>query len=273
MRRLPRPLLLLHGDPAFRALMVDAGSPGYVVSPLSGWDVLRRAAGRASPAAVAVVDPYAGGGGDGLAPALFSLIRDFPSLPVVPAFDVAPERAGDLRALAGAGAAGIIRVGEESRATVRQALRAVQRRAVRRLLDRALPGSSHGRVRALLEAAATVAVVGGTAADLAAACGTSERTVLRWCVAGSLPPPRRLLAWLRVLVAASLLDEPGRTVGSVARVCGYSFDGALRKAVKSMVGVGAGELRGQGAFATAARAFAAELSGLREARPPWAAPG
>ena len=57
------------------------------------------------------------------------------------------------------------------------------------------------------------------------------RTVLRWAERAGLPAPRRMLAWMRILLAAVLLDDPGRTVLSVAHACGYSSDSSLRRAM------------------------------------------
>jgi AraC-like DNA-binding protein len=88
--------------------------------------------------------------------------------------------------------------------------------------------------------------------------------VLRWCGRADLPQPRRLLAWLRILLAADMLDDPGRTLAAVARACGYSSDTALRNTLRTFLGASPTELRGQ-AFQTAAAAFARELFDLRDA--------
>src|SRR3712207_9332148 len=76
--------------------------------------------------------------------------------------------------------------------------------------------------RSIVDAAAEVVAVGGHGRDLARSLQLSRRTLLRWCERAELPPPRKLLAWMRILLACELLDDPGRTVLSVAHACGYS---------------------------------------------------
>ena len=44
----------------------------------------------------------------------------------------------------------------------------------------------------------------GQGRDLAESLHLSDRALLRWCERSHLPPPRRLLAWIRVLFAAEL---------------------------------------------------------------------
>jgi transcriptional regulator GlxA family with amidase domain len=96
------------------------------------------------------------------------------------------------------------------------------------------------------------------------ALNVTERTVLRWCRRADLPQPRRLMAWLRILLAADMLDDPGRTLAAAARACGYSSDTALRNALRTFLSASPTELRGN-AFQAAADAFSHELFELREA--------
>jgi transcriptional regulator GlxA family with amidase domain len=116
-----------------------------------------------------------------------------------------------------------------------------------------------GRARTLLMAAAEVVSMGGRGRDLARSLHLSERTVLRWSERSGLPPPRRLMAWMRILLAASLLDDPGRTVLSVAYACGYSSDSSLRRAMQDFLGTVPTVLRREGAFTRASRLFLEEL--------------
>ena len=65
---------------------------------------------------------------------------------------------------------------------------------------------------------------------------------------------------MRVLLAASLLDDPGHTVFSVAKACGYSSDQALRRAIKRVVDATPGDLREMGAYETVSRGFFEDLT-------------
>ena len=268
MQPVPRPVLVLSGDAAFvaRLRQVAGGEPARVW-PVPDWEALGKAMRRASPSAVTFADPYFGEGPDAGAPSptLRQLLRDLPSATVVAVFRVSVERAGDLRELLQWGIAEVVDLGrEDSVAGLARRLHLVQRRPVDRVLERALPRSTPSRTRALLAAAADVVAAGGGGSELAAALGITERSVLRWCTRADLPQPRRLLAWLRVLLAADLLDDPGRSLAAVARACGYSADAALRNTLRAFLGKSPNELRAAGAFEAAAAAFGAELFELRE---------
>jgi hypothetical protein len=72
-------------------------------------------------------------------------------------------------------------------------------------------------------------------------------------------------AWMRILLACMLLDDPGRTVYSAAFACGYSTDRSLRRAIAALLRTDSTTLRRGGAFAEAARAFNDLLLDFREA--------
>ena len=260
----PRPILLMHPSASLAEAVRAAVDGEARVWPVEGWDALERALVRLPPTALVIVDPCDPEAPDALAPRLEALLVSLRSATVVAAFPVTPGTADHLDRLARWGVADVVDVGrEDTPVALRRRLRMVQGRLVARLLDRALPRATSGRARALLASAAGTAAAGGGSAELAASLGATERTVLRWCRRADLPDPRRLLTWLRVLLAADMLDDPGRTLDQVARACGYSGDAALRNAVRGLLGSPPSALRGT-AFATAASAFARELFELRD---------
>jgi AraC-like DNA-binding protein len=187
------------------------------------------------------------------------------SATVVAAMPVTVQTVSHLELLARWGVADVVELGrEDTVGALRRRLRLVQGRLVTRLLERALPRTTPTRTRSLLSVAADTAAVGGGSGELAQALGVTERTVLRWCRRADLPQPRRLMAWLRILLAADMLDDAGRTLAAAARACGYSSDTALRNALRTFLGASPTELRGR-AFQTASAAFSRELFQLREA--------
>jgi AraC-like DNA-binding protein len=231
---------------------------------VAGWDGLQRALRVAPPSAVAVVDPFLGHDGGAPSPRLRDLLAELRSSLVLAAFPVSGKTVPHIDTLVRWGVADLVDMGrEETPAALRHRLAVVQRRMVTRLLERAVPRATPGRTRALLTTAAETVAGGGGSAELAQALGTTERTVLRWCTRADLPHPRRLFAWLRMLLAAEMLDDPGRPLSAVARACGYSGDAALRNAVRGFLGASPTALRGS-AFATASAAFSRELFELRE---------
>ncbi|HET6762440.1 MAG TPA: helix-turn-helix domain-containing protein [Longimicrobiaceae bacterium] len=267
MQTVARPLLVLHSDALFRERLRRIGSQRFQCQFVPDWETLRETVREAPPAALIVVDPYTRSYGSEaeLAPELRSLLWEFPSATVIAALEVKPGRIRDLRTLGEWGVKEVIALDEEDTLeAISRRLRSAQGRPLQSLLERSLPSTLSGRARTLLMAAAEVVAEGGHGRDLAASLRLSERTLLRWAEQADLPPPRRVLAWMRVLLACELLDDPSQTVLSVAYTCGYASDSSLRRAVQEFTGVLLTELRKQGAFATASRKFLQELSATRE---------
>jgi AraC-like DNA-binding protein len=266
MATIPRPLIVMHPNGAFRERVRRVGGKSFTCSFLGSWDALREAVAESPPATLLIVDPYATTTRDGgqLSPELRALLWEFPSATVVAAMELRPGRSHDLRTLGEWGVTDIISIEEDdTQEAMARRLRAAQGRPLQNLLQRCLPPTMSGRARTLLMTAAEVVSMGGRGRDLARALHLSERTVLRWSERAVLPPPRRLMAWMRILLAASLLDDPGRTVLSVAYACGYASDSSLRRAMQDFLGTIPTTLRREGAFARAARLFLNELAEVR----------
>jgi AraC-like DNA-binding protein len=266
MHAVIRPLFLLHACDGLFERLREAEPGLFRLVRVAGWAELAAALARAPSTAVSIVDPYGGAGEGVLAGELSALLGRFPSATVIAALPVEPRHGVVLRALFDLGVADVIALGREDTPTaLARRVRAVQARTVHRLLQRALPRGVPSRARILLTTAAETVAAGGQSPELAAALGVNERTVPRWCQRADLPPPRRLLAWLRLLLAADLLDDAGRSVVSIAEACGYASEVSLKAALRQFMGAPPSELRRHGAFDTAARAFARELFDLREA--------
>lgn len=265
-----RPLFFLHSDPVLRERVLRAAGERFECVTVPGWDSLTRFLSEAPLTAIAVVDPYAETPGRReLSDKLKTLLARFPSATVLAALEIRPGRFHDLRTLGEWGVAEVIALDrDETTESIARKIRSSQGRLLRSFLANSLPSFVSSRGRAVLVAAAEVAARVGQGSDLAESLHLTDRALLRWCERSHLPPPRRLLAWVRVLFAAELLDYPEQTVLSVAHTCGYATDSSLRRAVQEFTGSTPTELRRMGAFATAADAFLAELLRIRAAADP-----
>jgi hypothetical protein len=73
-----------------------------------------------------------------------------------------------------------------------------------------------------------------------------------------------LLAWARVLLAALMLREHGRSVVNVARGAGYATDHALRRAMRDLAQADPASVPRNELLDLASDGFRRELRGLRE---------
>lgn len=260
-----RQVLLLHPDTAFQERVRSGLPEGFGCWTLPDWRALGETARDASPSTVAIVDPLACDGGDSDTGEMRGFLSRFSWLPVVAVVRPGPEALELLRTLGRWGVSEVIVEGvEDTPAGIAKAIRFAQGKLLQGLIEEMLPPYLPGRVRRLLFASAEAISVGGHSPDLAAILGVTETTVIRRCESLRLPPPRRLLAWMRVLLAARLLEEAGRTSQSVAYACGYATEAGLRRVMQNFLGLGITELRRRGALRTASAAFLAELRAGRE---------
>jgi AraC-like DNA-binding protein len=245
---------------------LNALAPPYAVEEPVPWEELESVVRGAPPSAVVLVDPYAGERPGEQFPRLHELLRRFPSLTVVAALELRSESVGDVLTLLEWGVAEVIdRETEASPRAVHARLRQAHARPFKRKLEAALSPYASSDARNLLLGAAEVAVEGGGAPELARVLRIAPRTLTGRCARADLPAPRQVQAWMRILLACMLLDDPGRTVYAAAYACGYSTDRSLRRAVGTLLGTDTTTLRQGSAFAKAAQAFNDVLRELREA--------
>lgn len=268
MQKIPRPLIVLHDSREVQeALREVADSHRLQLQTHGGWASLAEAVRNAPASALLVVDPFFGSANnDRIADELGALLAAFPSITAIAAFEVGSDLGETIVRLGELGVVEVVDTAEESSATaLAHRILAARGRPLRLLVERALPDRTSASARAILSAAASIVSEGGQGQDLADELRITPRTLSRWCRRAGLPPPKRLLAWMRILQAAEFLDDPDRPVSAVAAACGYAADSSLRLALRRFTGLTPTEMREQGAFAAASGGF---LEALDEARAP-----
>lgn len=96
--------------------------------------------------------------------------------------------------------------------------------------------------------------------ELAASLGLSRRTLAWRMNQNGLPSPRVFLTWCRLLVAALLLDERGRTLDSVADQLDFSGGHSLGAVFFRYMGCGISSLRENGVLDEVVAAFRIAIS-------------
>ncbi|HET6765680.1 MAG TPA: hypothetical protein VFH27_18500, partial [Longimicrobiaceae bacterium] len=215
---MPPRLFVLHADAAVRASAM-AAHPGAVLC--RDWAELAARLSTAAPTAQALVDPCPGEASV-LAPELGELLRALPSVSVTAALQMEPARLAHVRTLQAWGICEVAALPAEASAQALQHILARARgRAFLRAVKAVLPPHLSGNSTAVVIFAAQAAHAGGGAGALARTLGQRREMLTRTCADEGLPAPARLMAWMRALVMAQLLDDPARTAAGVARACGY----------------------------------------------------
>ena len=265
LRRTRRAPLILLQEGAVEGQIRRALGDQYDVQVSAGWADLADRVGSAALSLIAVVDPYFGRGrARGVAPELLALLTRFPSVAIVAALHSRPGWLEDVRELGERGIAAVIDLENDgTKSLIRERISGLHGRALRALVLGDLGPAVSSRGRIILEAAIRVAQSGGTVDQLAGELGVHRVTLRRWCEIAQLPSPGLLLKWIRLLLAAELLDNPGRTVEAVAFSTGYSSAAALRHATLRYLGETPTRLRDQGALKRAGERFAVAVKTRR----------
>lgn len=263
----PERRVLVLDAPVTKSFKVAAARSEYRPKTVRSWDALEEAVATADPSTVALVDPYSGREpGEPPSPRLFQLIQLRPSIPVVVAVDLDKAPVDDIVALLGGGVSEILDLDfENTPGALVSRLRGTHARPLKRRMEEILSPYASADAANIVRAACEVAVDRGGANDLSRRFGVEPRTISGWCRREGLPPPRRLQAWARVLLAAMLLEEEGRPITNAARAAGYVTDNALRRALRELLGADTSTLERGTIFQTASEIFNAELRDLREA--------
>lgn len=98
-----------------------------------------------------------------------------------------------------------------------------------------------------------------TVEEVAAALGVHRKTLVDRLKAANLPSPSSIISWCRILLAARLLEDPGRTVEQVALMLDFPSGTALRNMMKRYTGLRSAEVRENGGVRCVLHAFKREL--------------
>lgn len=174
------------------------------------------------------------------------LVREFPAVPAVALVGSSPTPARALVALGQSGVRAVVDVRDRSgwaelRAlVVRERSRSIERRALAAISDDL--GGAPGCRRFFEEIFRDRGTV-GTVRALCRRFGIVPSTLMSRFLRARLPAPKRYLAMARLVHAASLFENSGLSVASVANQLEYSSPQSFGRHVRTMIGMTAQQLR------------------------------
>lgn len=193
-----------------------------------------------------IVEPWDGAGAP-VAPAILSVRLAFPSLPVIAWCPLSPAAMHEVLLLTKAGVDDVLvrdydDVGDLLRGVLASA-------AGRRTASEVLPMvAPHVPAEVLPIIACSLEHAGRAASieDIARQLGVHRKTLVNRMAVAGLPTPSAVLAWSRLLLAARLLEDPGRSVEHVAHALEFGSGTALRNMLRRYTRLRPADVRTRG---------------------------
>lgn len=91
---------------------------------------------------------------------------------------------------------------------------------------------------------------------VAATLSVHRKTLTNWCTRAHAPRPSAVITWCRLLLAAELLQSPGRSIERISNELEFASSSAFRNLCKRYIGLTPTELRDERALRQAYEAFA-----------------
>lgn len=209
--------------------------------------------------------------GNAALPVVRRLRDEYPSVPVVMYLPMVALASGAVMDYARAGVSQLVFQGVDDFKT-----------SLRSAIDAALDQVSAGALAAEIEPLIPSTIVpflryclehsrrNITVEEVAAAMGVHRKTLVDRLKAARLPSPRAMIGWSRLLMAARLLEDPGRTIEQVALKLDFASGTALRNMFKRYTGLRTTEVRENGGVRCLLHAFKRELAAVSAGQPPVA---
>ena len=198
--------------------------------------------------------------GEATLPFVLQLARGYPSIPILVYTALDAPSCHALVDYVSCGTSEIVLRGHDDRTlALRRALdSAAVRRAVLRVMD-ALSARVGAHGATIVEHCLRNAGRSQRVGQIAAALSCPRRTLAHRLAAEELPPPRALIAWCRLLVAAQLLEDPARSIDHVALALDFGSGTALRNMLRYHTGLRPGDVRRRGGLLCVLELFMAAL--------------
>lgn len=180
----------------------------------------------------------------------------YPSVPIVLYCALGPETSRDVLDFARAGVNDlVIRGVDDLRLPLRGAITAAQDHCSAKSVLRELEGSIPTPVMPIIQYCLENGRRSLTVAQIAMAMGVHRKTLVDRLSAAGFPSPSAVISWCRLMVAARLLEDPGRSIEQVALVLDFPSGTSMRNMVKRYTGLRPAEVRENGGMRCILYAF------------------
>ena len=210
--------------------------------------------------------------GSPTAPLVESLRARFPSVPVIAYCDHRHDSSAEILAMARAGVNELVFRGmDDVRLALATVLTSAEYQCAAALVLRELSSLVPPIVRPLV--AYCLEHPGDTLAvqRAAAALGVHRKTLVNRMARAGFPSPSALMSWCRLLVAARLLEDPGRPIEQIALGLGFPSGTAYRNMLRRYTGLRPVEVRENGGLRCLLHRFRQALVSRYDAGPAHAA--
>jgi len=201
----------------------------------------------ADGAAAAVVTEWHDATGATVDPAVRSLQADYPSVPVLVYAPLTPQGARDMLEATRAGASEVLIANfDDIGVTLAQRLARAQSAALTKRIMARAEGLVSEPVEMMMEYFLRQARTAPSVESAARALGMHRKTLALHCARCGVPSPNAFSGWLRLILAAQRLEDPGRTTAQAASELGFPSGPALRNMLKRYTGLSPSEVRERG---------------------------
>ena len=229
-------------------------------------ELLRRVASH--PTAVVITELWDDTGAS-TAVAVEQLRMKFPAIPVLAYCVLRHATSRELLAMAHAGVNGFVLRGfDDVGRALRMALANADDDCLEQVMGHELGNLLAADVRPVVAHCLSHARTSHTVSGVAAGLGVHRRTLVNRLAQAGLPSPSAVISWCRLLLAARLLEDPGRSVESVALALDFGSGTALRSMLRRYTGLQPKAVRRGGGAECVLRALRHQLEQRVAAQPP-----
>jgi AraC-like DNA-binding protein len=200
-------------------------------------------------------------------PTVIRIRTGYPSVPVVLYFALGPDASQDIKNFVRAGVNELVfRDFTDLRIPLRAAITTAQDHCSAKAILQELEPVVPDAVRPIMQYCLENARRSMTVEQVATAFGVHRKTLVERLTSVGFPAPSAVISWCRILVAARLLEDPGRSIEQVALVLDFPSGTSMRNMVRRYTGLRPYEVRENGGMRCVLHAFKRQIGAVGGAR-------